>query len=93
MELEGFPFGGLPTYQKRFWHRSVAADLEGAEVLVPVAFRHFRIRVNPESETIEKGDADRPVPHSVYQVLADGGRQVGPLLDPRHQLPKTIRPI
>jgi hypothetical protein len=42
---------------------------------------------------IEVGDTDRPVSHSVYQVLANAGRQIAPRLDCWHQLPKTIRPI
>jgi hypothetical protein len=79
--------------QKRFRQRSVAADLERAEILVPIFFRHFRVRVNPEPKLIEVSDTDRPVAHPVYQVLADAGRQIASRVDSWHQLTKIIRPI
>lgn len=63
------------------------------EVLVPIALRHFGMRVNPMAKMIEVGNTDRPVVHSVYQVLADAGRKIAPNLDSWHQPPKTIRPI
>src|ERR1019366_7918873 len=85
--------GGLPAQQKGFRQRAAAADLEGTEVLVPIAFRHRRVRVNPKAKMIEVGDTDSPVAHSVYQVRADARRQIAPRLDSWHQLPKTIRPI
>src|ERR1019366_486012 len=85
--------GGLPAQQKGFRQRAAAADLEGTEVLVPVAFRHLRVRVNPKAKLIEVGDTDSPVAHSVYQVPADAGRKIAPRLDSWHQLLKTIRPI
>ena len=93
IRLDGLPLGGLTTKQKRFWQRSVAADLERAEVLVPIGLRYFRVRVNPEPKMMEVSDADRPVTHPVYQVPADAGRQMAPRLDSWQQLPKTIRPI
>src|ERR1017187_8975866 len=71
----------------------VAADLERAKVLVPVPLRDFRPRSNPQAKPIQIGDADRPVPHSIDQVLTDARRQIAPIVDLRHQLPKTMRPI
>src|ERR1035441_7177549 len=91
-ESNGLALDGLTAQQKRFRQGAVAADLEGTEVPVPIALRHLRVRVNPEAKTIEVGDTDRAVSHSVYQVLADAGRQIAPRLDGWHQLPKTIRP-
>ena len=37
--------------------------------------------------------AARPVPHPVNQVLPHARRQIAPILDLLHQLPKTMRPI
>src|ERR1017187_704052 len=91
--LDGRTLGGLASPQKRLWSQPVAADLERTEVLVPIAFRHFRIRVNPDAKLIEVGDTDGPVAHPVDQVLADSLRQITPRLDLWHQPPNTIRPI
>src|ERR1017187_890310 len=71
----------------------VAADLERAKVLVPVSLWDLGPRFNPQSKAIQIGDADRPVPQAVDQVLTDARRQIAPIVDLRHQLPKTIRPI
>src|ERR1035438_5828425 len=86
--LDGRTLGGLASPQKRLWSRAVAADLERTEVLVPIAFRHFRIRVNPDAKLIDVGDTDGPVAHPVDQVLADSLRQIPPRLDLWHQ-PQT----
>ena len=81
---EGLALGRLATKQERLWVRAVAADLEGTEVLKPVTLRHFRLRVNPEAELIEVGDADGAVAHPVDQVLTDVWRQIAPTLDLGH---------
>jgi hypothetical protein len=47
----------------------MAADLERAEIFVPVSLRHFRLRFDPEAKLIEVRDANRAVAHSVDQVL------------------------
>src|SRR5450759_2965549 len=57
--LDGLPFSGLAAHQKRRRQRSVAADLKRTEILVPIAFRHLGMRINPVAKTIEIGDADR----------------------------------
>jgi hypothetical protein len=36
----------------------VAANLEGAEILVPVAFGHFGLRLDPKAKLIKVGDRD-----------------------------------
>ena len=91
--LEGLAPSSLPPKQKRFRKRPAAADLERSEVLIPIALWDFRFRCDPETKLIEVGDTDRPVVHSIGQMLTNAGRKMIPALDLRHQPPKTMRPI
>jgi hypothetical protein len=61
----------LAAKQERLGVRAVPADLERAEVPVPVAFWHDRIGFGPKSKLIEVFDTDRAVAHSIDQVPAD----------------------
>jgi hypothetical protein len=48
MGLTGLSIGGLAMKQKRFRKR-----LERTEFLVPMSFRHFGLRGDPESKLVE----------------------------------------
>ena len=91
--LERLTLGRLTAQEECLRTPPLAADFERAEVFVPVTLRDFRPRSDPQSKPIQIRDADRPVPHPVDQVLTDARRQIVPILDLRHQLPKTMRPI
>jgi hypothetical protein len=39
---------GLPAKQERLGIPPLAADLEGSEVFVPIAIRHFRFGLDPK---------------------------------------------
>jgi hypothetical protein len=92
-QLQGLTLGSLPAQQKRFRKPAVTTNLEGPKIFVPLAFWYLRLRFDPESKLIKVGNVNRPIMHSVYQVLADTRRQTAPIPYLRHQLPKTIRPI
>ena len=62
----------------------VAADLERAEVFVPITRWYFGLGVDLEAKLVEIGDAGRPVAHPVDQVLANACGEVIPALDLGH---------
>src|SRR5213592_3295774 len=82
----------LSLQEKRFGKPAFAADLEGTEILVPIAFGHFGLRLNPKAKLIEVGESDGPVAHAVEEVLTDVWGQIGPARNPGHQSPNTMRP-
>lgn len=63
---EGFALRGLPFQEKGLWEAAFPANLEGAEILVPRPFGHFRLRLDPKAQLIEVGDRDSPVAHAVH---------------------------
>src|SRR5260370_14399074 len=92
-QLQGLTLGRLPAEQERFRKPAATANLERPKILIPITVWHLWLRFDPESKLIEVGHVNRPIMHSVDQVLADAWRQIAPIPNLRHQLPKTIRPI
>jgi hypothetical protein len=72
--LDRRALGRLSSQQKCLWQRSTAADLEGSEISVPIAFRYLRRRIDPEAKAIEVCNADRPISHPFDQMLSDAKR-------------------
>ncbi len=81
---EAFALRNLPSDQERFGVGSAAADLERAEILVPVTVGHFRARFYPVAELIEIRDADRAIAHPLGQMLPYPSGQAVPALELRH---------
>lgn len=50
--------------------RPLTADLEGTEVLVPIAIRNVRSGLDPETKLVEIRYANRPVAHPFHEMLA-----------------------
>ena len=84
LRSEGFTLCSLPSEQERFGIGSAAADLEGAEILIPIAFGHLRARLDPAAKLIEIRDADRAITHPLYQMLPYGFGQPVPAFELRH---------
>lgn len=84
LQSEAFALRNLPSDQERFGVGSAAADLERAEILVPVTVGHFRARFYPQAELIEIRDADRAIAHPLGQMLPYPSGQAVPALELRH---------
>jgi len=69
-----------------------SAQLERAEILVPLSLRDFRTRLNPESKLIQVIKTNTSIVHSFNQVSPDRRREVRPYFDLRHYLPNIILP-
>src|SRR5258708_1659528 len=82
--LPGFTLGHLPAKQKRFRKPAAATNLERTEVFVPITVRHARPRFDPDSKFIEVGDVNRPIMHSIDQVLTEARWQIDPIPNLRH---------
>ena len=88
--LEAGAFGGLAAQQEGFWKLALAANLERAEILIPIAVGGFRFRFPPELQLIQVFGANLALPEALKKVVPQRGRQVGPL-DFRHYAPKVMR--
>jgi hypothetical protein len=86
------PFCDLPFEQERLGKAATSADFESAEILVPVVFRDFRVRVDPKAKLVEIGDRDGTIPKTIDQVISNGFREIVPTFDFGDQPPKTILP-
>jgi len=84
LRSEGITLCSLPSDQERFGVGSAAADLERAEILVPVTVGHFRTRLDPEAKLIEIRDADRAITHPLDQMLPYPFGQAVPAFELRH---------
>ena len=74
--LKGVALRSLAAEQERLRIATLTANLERTKILVPIAFRNLRIRVNPEAKMIEVGDTDRPVVlRSIRCWRTPGGRR------------------
>src|SRR6266540_5052472 len=69
---------------------SFATDLERTDIPPPEALRSLRFRLSPQLQSIEVLGCDLSLAEAVEEVVAEGGRQVGPL-DLRHHSPKVMR--
>lgn len=56
-----------------------AADLERAKVLIPGAFRRLRLRFTPQFQSVQIVDGDFSLGKPFKQMVAQRGRQIGPL--------------
>src|SRR5271157_338735 len=70
--------GGLTREQECLRIRSLTADFERSEILVPLALRNQRMGFNPKPKLIKVSNADASIPHPVHQMLADCGREFLP---------------
>jgi hypothetical protein len=77
---------------KRLGICSLAADLEGTGVLVPIAIRQFRFRLAPNPKLVEIRYCDRPIAHPIDQMPAHRDGQIVPRLNLGYQPPNTMRP-
>ena len=74
----------MPSEQKRFGIGPAAADLERAEILVPVTVGHFRARLDPKAKLIKIRDADRAITHPFDEMLPYPFGQAFPAFELRH---------
>ena len=70
-----FALGGLTGKQECFRIRSLSANFERAEILVPLALRNQRMGFNPNPKLIKVSDADVSIPHPVRSGV--GGLRAG----------------
>lgn len=68
--------------------RAPATDLERTEILVPVTFRDFGLRLDPDAKQIEVGELDGAVTHAIDQMLANVFWELIPTFDLRHSITK-----
>src|SRR5712691_12106879 len=73
-----FPFGRLASEQKRLRILSFAADLEGAEILVPRSIRRLGFRLPPRLQLVEVLGGDLALAQPLEQVVAKRRRKSGP---------------
>jgi hypothetical protein len=63
-------FRNLSPNEECLGIRPLTADLEGPEVLVPIAIRNVGGGLDPEAKLVEIRYADRPVAHPIHKMLA-----------------------
>jgi hypothetical protein len=68
--LKPLPFRRLTGQKKGFWIATLAAKLEGAEVLVPQTFRDVWLRFHPEPKLVQVVEANIAIVHTSDQVVA-----------------------
>src|SRR6185295_3961487 len=87
---EFLPLSRLSCEQEGLWIFALAADLEGAEVLVPEIVRSLGLGLSPNLQLIQVFRGDPSLAKAVEQVVPQRRGQTGPL-DLRHHSPKVMR--
>src|SRR6202795_2879765 len=88
--LELLTFGGLAGEQKGLRIFSFTANFERSKILVPEPVGGIGIGFSPRFELVKVFRGDLACAQPVKQMVAERGRQSGPL-DPGHYSPKVMR--
>src|SRR6185295_6279927 len=76
---EFLPLSRLSCEQEGLWIFALAADLEGAEVLVPEIVRSLGLGLSPNLQLIQVFRGDPSLAKAVEQVVPQRRGQTGPL--------------
>jgi hypothetical protein len=67
---------------------AVSAELEGAEILIPITMGNLRLRLNPLSQPVQVIQTDASIVHSLDEMLSDSTGHLRPVRDAGHLLTK-----